>query len=117
MIYWLGSRGGTPCDKLGGALPEEESRGLFLCALRLDVALAPLEPSPSAELAAAMAAEWSPLALMMPPTEPPMLGMFTRWLMLLLLMLLLWEEWSDEGCEYDPVEGARELTPLLSTQV
>lgn len=89
--------------------------------MRLDVALAPLEPSPSAELAAAMAAEWSPLALMMPPTElpmlPPMLGMFTRWLMLLLLMLLLWEEWSDEGCEYDPVEGARELTPLLSTQV
>lgn len=94
MIYWLGSRGGTPWDRLGGALPvntntqpllhpysilpheekkhlnqnhtsmlppceetyctcarlpvEEDSRGVVLGAERLDVAVAPLEPSPSA---------------------------------------------------------------------
>lgn len=50
----------------------------------------------------------------------PMLGMLARWLMLLLLLLLLlWVEWSAEGCDdvYEPDEGARELTLLLSTLV
>ena len=138
MIYWLGSRGGTPWDRLGGALPVnatkrhlltciiigthkgvrkthhtqtfpvhevcvpvEESRGVVLGAERLDVAVAPLEPSPSAAVTA-VATEWSPP---MPPTVLlmlwPMLGMLTRWLMLLLLLLLLWVEWSAEaeGCD------------------
>lgn len=57
-MYWLGSRGGTPWDRLGGALPvEEESRGVVLGAERLDVAVAPLEPSPSTVLLVAVAAE------------------------------------------------------------
>lgn len=56
-MYWLGSKGGTPCDRLGGALPVEESRGVVLGAERLDVAEAPLEPSPSVVLVAAVAAE------------------------------------------------------------
>lgn len=36
---------------------EEESRGVVLGAERLDVAVAPLEPSPSTALVAAVAAE------------------------------------------------------------
>lgn len=76
MIYWLGRRGGTPWDRLGGALPvdkmtaatimatycldviqhsqyvcmfipEEEDSSVVLGTERLDVAVAPLEPSPS----------------------------------------------------------------------
>lgn len=82
MIYWLGRRGGTPWDRLGGALPvdkmmaatiiatyclgviqhseyvclhipEEEDSSVVLGTERLDVAVAPLEPSPSAALTGA----------------------------------------------------------------
>lgn len=97
MIYWLGSRGGTPWDRLGGTLPVntmtavtssycsytrgknsssdylnfdhpvmktceentvcmcvcvpvDEDSSVVLGAERLDVAVAPLEPSPSTVL-------------------------------------------------------------------
>lgn len=83
MIYWLGRRGGTLWDRLGGALPvekimaatsiitpycldvvqhskhvcmclpEEEDSSVVLGTERLDVAVAPLEPSPSAALTGA----------------------------------------------------------------
>lgn len=82
----------------------EESSAVVLGAERLDVAVAPLEPSPSAVLVAMAAAEWNPPLPVMPPTVLLMLllmlGILARWLMLLLL-LLLWDEWSDEfvGCE------------------
>lgn len=75
---------------------------MVLGAERLDVAVAPLEPSPSAVLAAEVAAEWSPPVPVMPPTVPPMLDMLARWpMLLLLLLLLLWVEWSAEaeGCD------------------
>lgn len=79
----------------------EESSAVVLGAERLDVAVAPLEPSPSAVLVAMAAAEWNPPLPVLPPTVLLMLGMLARWLMLLLLLLLLWDEWSDEfvGCE------------------
>lgn len=76
MIYWLGRRGGTPWDRLGGALPVEEMTAATIMSIiqsskcvcmyipeedssvvlgteRLDVAVAPLEPSPSAVLTGA----------------------------------------------------------------
>lgn len=85
----------------------EESRGVVLGAERLGVAVAPLEPRPSAELEAIVAAELSPLVPVIPPTVLlilfPMLGMLARWLMLLLLLLLLWAEWSDEAAGCDDV--------------
>lgn len=103
---------------------EEESRGVVLGTERLEVAVAPLEPSPSTVLVAA-AAECSPVVPVIPLIVLfillPILGMLARWLMLLLLLLLLWVEWSAgaEGCdeEYEPEDGAKELTLLLSTLV
>lgn len=76
----------------------EESSAVVLGAERLEVPVAPLEPSPNAVLVAM--AEWNPPLPVMPPTVLLMLAMLARWLMLLLL-LLLWAEWSDEfvGCE------------------
>lgn len=75
---------------------EEESRGAVLGPERLDMPVAPLEPSPSAVL---VAAECSPLVPAIPPTTLllmllPMLDMLARWLMLapLLQLLLLWTE-------------------------
>lgn len=79
---------------------------MVLGAERLDVAVAPLEQSPSAVLAAMVAAKWSPLVPVMPPTVLLILllklGMLARWLMqLLLLLLLLCTVWSDTfvGCD------------------
>lgn len=80
---------------------EDESSGVVLGAERLEVAVAPLEPSPSAVLVAA-AAECSPLAPAIPlPVLLILLPMLARWLMLLLLLLLLWVEWSNgaEACD------------------
>lgn len=101
-MYWLGSSGGTPWDRLGGALPvEEESSGPVLGVAALEGPLVPLEPRPSATL------PWSP-----PPPPIPLL-MWLKWLMLLLTR---WAEGAGADEKEEPDRGVRELT-LLSTLV
>lgn len=55
---WYHGASGVGENNALNALPvEEESRGVVLGAERLDVAVAPLEPSPSTVLLVAVAAE------------------------------------------------------------